>query len=101
MLRELFPSKVRIGELVDPANQCARLTRPDYERDFRALGFQPIFVGVAGAGDLERAIGETSPLGAEAFIVHGDPLFVAKNASTWDNRCPNGFGSGDAIKTFR
>jgi putative ABC transport system substrate-binding protein len=39
LLRELFPKKVRIGELVDPANQFARLTRPDYESDFRAHGF--------------------------------------------------------------
>jgi putative tryptophan/tyrosine transport system substrate-binding protein len=79
LLRELFPKKVRIGELVDPANQYARLTRPDYESDFRAHGFQPIFVDVAGADDLERAVGEISRLGAEAFIVRGDPLFVANS----------------------
>jgi len=79
LLRELFPRKVRVGELVDPANQYARLTRPDYERDFGALGFQPIFVEVAGTDDLERAVGEIARLGAEAFIVRGDPLFVANS----------------------
>ena len=79
LLRELFPRKVRVGELVDPANQYARLTRPDYVRDFKALGFEPIFVEVTGADDLERAVGEISRLGAEAFIVRGDPLFVANS----------------------
>ena len=79
LLRELFPRKVRIGELVDPANQYARLTRPDYERDFRAHGFEPIFVDVASSDDLERAVGEIARLGAEAFIVRGDPLFVANS----------------------
>src|SRR5438876_2896651 len=79
VLRELFPRKVRIGELVDPANQYARLTRPDYVRDFKALGFEPIFVEVAGADDLERAVGEIARLGAEALIVRGDPIFVGNS----------------------
>ena len=79
LLRELFPRKVRVGELVDPANQYAPLTRLDYERDFGALGFQPVFVEVAGTDDLERAVGEIARLGAEAFIVRGDPLFVANS----------------------
>ncbi len=79
LLRELFPKKVKIGEMMDPANEYARLTRPEYERDIRALGFQPIFVDLAGADDLERAMSEIVRLGAEALVVRGDPVFVANS----------------------
>jgi putative tryptophan/tyrosine transport system substrate-binding protein len=75
LLRELRPTAKRIGGLVDPANQYFRLIRKDNEQIYRMLGMEPIFVDVADATQLERAIAEVARLRADALIVRSDPLF--------------------------
>ena len=77
LLRTLLPRAARIAELVDPANEYIRRTRSDYEKDFRALGMQPIFVDVAAPAELDRSFAEVSRQRAEALIVRADPIFVA------------------------
>ena len=77
LLKEVLPSAVRIGELVDPANTYWHAVRKDYERDVRWLGIEPIFVEVTGPVDLEKAIAEITRRRAQALIVRGDPLFIS------------------------
>ena len=77
LLRELQPSAVRIGELVDPANVYWHAVRKDYERAFRSLSMEPIFVEVTGPGDLDRGIAEVVRRRAQALVVRGDPLFTS------------------------
>ncbi len=77
LLRELLPTATRVGELVDPANLYIRLVRKSDEQAYRSLGMQPIFVEVADATQLERAIAEVARMKGDALIVRGDPLFHA------------------------
>ena len=77
LLRTLLPKATRIAELVDPANEYIRRTRGEYEKDFRALGMQPIFVDVPAPAELDRSFAEVSRQRAEALIVRADPIFVA------------------------
>ena len=76
LLRTLLPKATRIAELVDPANEYIRRTRSNYEKDFRALGMQPIFVDVATPAELDRSLAEVSRQRADALIVRADPIFV-------------------------
>ncbi len=75
LLRELLPSAIRIGELVDPANPYWQAVRKDHERNFRSRGMQPIFVEVADASEIDAAIAEIARRRADALNVRGDPLF--------------------------
>ena len=75
-LKGLLPSATRIGELVNPANPQERLMRTDYERVYRSVDLQPIFVEVARAAQLEGAIAEFARQRAQALVVRADPLFV-------------------------
>jgi putative ABC transport system substrate-binding protein len=77
LLRELQPSSVRIGELVDPANVYWHAVRKDYEHAFRSLSMEPIFVEVTGPTELDRGIAEIVRRRAQALVVRGDPLFVS------------------------
>ena len=77
LVRALFPKARRIAELVDPANQYIRLTRSEYDKVFRSLGMEPIFVDVAAPADLDRAFADVSRQRAEALIVRADPMFVS------------------------
>ena len=77
LLRELRPTAKRVGELVDPANPYFARIRNDYEKIYRALGMEPIFVDVADATQIERAFAELARLRADALIVRSDPLFTA------------------------
>ena len=75
LIHEFLPKATRIGELVDPANMYWQRVRPDYERAFRALRMQPIFVEVANSGEIEKAIAQIASQRADALIVRGDPMF--------------------------
>jgi putative ABC transport system substrate-binding protein len=77
LARAMFPKATRIAELVDPANQYIRLTRSDYDKVFRSLGMEPIFVDVAAPTDLDRAFADVLRQRAEALIVRADPMFVS------------------------
>jgi putative ABC transport system substrate-binding protein len=77
LLREFLPRATRIGELVDPANMYWQRVRPDYEQAFRALRLQPIFVEVANADAIEKAIMQIVSQRADALIIRGDPMFVS------------------------
>lgn len=78
LIRELLPKATLVGELVDPANTYWQRVRSDYEQAFRALRIQPLFVEVAGPGDIEKAIAQIAARRADALIVRGDPMFYAK-----------------------
>ena len=75
LLRELLPSAVRVGELVDPNNSYWHAVRVDYERAFRSLGMEPMFVVVPNAENIASAIAELARRHADALVVRGDPLF--------------------------
>ena len=77
LLRELRPTATRVGELVDPANQYIRVMRKEDEQIYRSLAMQPIFIDVADATQLERAIAEVARMKADALIVRADPLFTS------------------------
>jgi putative ABC transport system substrate-binding protein len=75
-LKGLLPSATRIGELVNPANPQERLMRTDYERVYRSVDLQPIFVEVTRADQLEGAIAEFARQRTQALVVRADPLFL-------------------------
>ncbi len=75
LLRELLPGAVRVGELVDPNNTYWHAVRGDYERAFRSLGMEPMFVFVTNAEDIDSTIVELARRHADALVVRGDPLF--------------------------
>jgi ABC-type uncharacterized transport system substrate-binding protein len=77
VLRALLPNIVKVGEILDPANEYVRRTRGEYEQAFRALGMEPIFVDVPTPTELPRALEEVSRRGAQALIVRGDPVFIS------------------------
>jgi putative ABC transport system substrate-binding protein len=74
LLHELLPEAVRVGELVVPANPIEHAARNEYERAYRVLRMQPIFVEVARASDLESAIDDLARRGAQALHVSPEPL---------------------------
>jgi putative ABC transport system substrate-binding protein len=74
LLRELLPEAVRVGELIVPANPINRDVGNEHERTYRVLGFQPIFVEVAQAGDLDNAIAGAARRGSQALRVSAEPL---------------------------
>jgi len=75
ILRELIPNAMRVGEIVDRANQYWYRVREDYERTFASLKLQPIFVEISSADAIPSAIAEIARRRADALIVRGDPMF--------------------------
>ena len=90
VLRALLPSVVKVGEIVDPANEYVRRTRGDYENTFRALGMEPIFVEVPAPAQLSRALEDVARQGAQALIVRADPVFESNRDQIM--RLANRFG---------
>jgi len=81
LLRELLPGLQRLGVLEDSTNPYHSAVRKEFEQMCRALGVQPIIIGVAAAGELETAIADMARQRAQAIFVQRDDLFV-------DNRVP-------------
>jgi putative ABC transport system substrate-binding protein len=77
LIRELIPKAVLIGELFDPANLYWHRVRPDYEKVFRAMRLQPLFVEVANPGEIEKAITQIAGRRADAMVVRGDPMLAS------------------------
>ena len=77
LLHELLPAARKVGELILPANPLYRAMRNEYEQAYRALGMQPIFVGVGKATELEDSIEEAQRQGAQVLHVVPEPLFYA------------------------
>jgi len=75
LLRELLPDATRVGELVDPNNTYWQAVRVDYERAFRSLRMEPLFVVVTSAENIESAIAELVRRHAEGLVLRGDPVF--------------------------
>jgi len=69
----------RVGELVT-ANPIDRIARPKFERTYRALGIQPIFIEVSQASELETAIDEMARRGAQMALVSPEPILYANFA---------------------
>src|SRR5262249_40338793 len=76
LLHELLPEAVRVGELVVLANPIHRDAGNEYERAYRASGLQPIFVEVAQASDLDKAIAAAARRGAQVLRVNAEPLLA-------------------------
>jgi hypothetical protein len=51
--------------------------RPDYERAFRTIGLNPLFVEVAKPGKIEKAIAHIAGRRVDALVVRGDPIFTS------------------------
>ena len=71
ILHELMPAAQRGGELVVPVNPVDRVSRAEY---VSALGLQTIFIEVAQAVDLERAVAEAARRGSQVLHVSPEPL---------------------------
>ena len=71
ILHELMPAAQRVGELVVPANPIDRVRRAEY---VSAFGMQTIFIEVAQAVDLERAVAEAERRGSQVLHVSPEPL---------------------------
>ena len=63
-----------MGEIVDRANQYWYRVRDEYERAFRSLGLQAIFVEVTASDAIPSAMAEIGRRKAETLIVRGDPM---------------------------
>jgi putative ABC transport system substrate-binding protein len=77
LLRELLPGAVRIGELVEPNNTYWHAVRADYERAFRSLSMEPMFVFVTSPETIDTAIADLTRRRVDALVVRGDPLFLS------------------------
>jgi putative ABC transport system substrate-binding protein len=77
IVRELLPKAALIGELVDPGNTYWRRVRADYERAFRTVRMQPLFVEVSSPEGIEKAIVHIASRRADALIIRGDPMFTS------------------------
>lgn len=78
LLRELLPSVQRVVYLENSKNPYYRAARKDLEQAYRTLAIQPIFVEVAAASELEKAV--------EKSAAHGQALLVPEDALFYDNR---------------
>jgi putative ABC transport system substrate-binding protein len=79
LLRELLPGAQRIGELINPENTFIRKSQAENERSYRSLGLSPIFIEVAAAGELEKAVAEAARRGAQALVIRADLWSIAKD----------------------
>ena len=79
VLKELLPGLRRIGVLESVTNPYFRVTRAHFERTCRTLGLEPVFVEVAGAGEIEGAIAQLVRQRPQALVVRADSL-------TYDHR---------------
>ena len=79
VLRECLPAAQRFAILENAANPSHRGVRREVEQACRALGIQPLFVEVAGAGNLTKAVAEAVRLRGQGLLVSTDSLF-------YDNR---------------
>jgi len=77
LLREIFPSAVRIGEPVEPNNKYWHAMRADHERTYRTLAMEPIFVFVTNRAELEEKCKELLARRVDALNIRGDPLFIS------------------------
>ena len=78
LLHELLPAATRVGELFS-ANPVFGIARDEYQRAYRQIGIEPIFVEVNNDSQLEAAVAEVAHRGGQALIVNADPLFTARN----------------------
>jgi putative ABC transport system substrate-binding protein len=74
VLHELLPAAQRVGELLVPANPINRIERTEHEAVLSSLGMQFIFVEVAQAGDLDKAVAEAARRGSQVLHVSPEPL---------------------------
>jgi len=75
VLREWLPRVHRVGILQNSANPYFRATREELDRGCRTLGIQPIFVEVAGPGELTKAVSEVARRGGRGLLIGSDSLF--------------------------
>ena len=80
LLRELFPAMQKVAWLENSTNPYFRAARTDLEQACRSLAIQPIFVQVAGAGELPGAVAYAARQRAHALLVPIDTLFYENRA---------------------
>jgi putative ABC transport system substrate-binding protein len=81
LLRELLPRARLIGDLENPTNPIWRATRDEYERVYRSLDMQPIFISVSAPSELQNAVAEAGRRGAQALVVRGDGMLTASRVA--------------------
>lgn len=81
LLRDLLPEARRVGVLANSKNPMSFVGRKEYEQAFTALRFEPLFIDVATAGELEHAVAEVVHQRGHALIVPADWLFVTNATS--------------------
>jgi putative ABC transport system substrate-binding protein len=79
-LHELSPTAQLVGVLVNRATPVHAVERERSEQVYRSLGMQPIFVEVAGSGELEGAVAEAARRRVQALVVPVDILFGQNGA---------------------
>jgi putative tryptophan/tyrosine transport system substrate-binding protein len=81
LLRELLPGLLRVGVLEQAGNPYYRAHRSEFAQACRSLGFQPIFVEVAAADELQNAVAEMARLRAQALWVPPGGVFYANRVA--------------------
>lgn len=80
LLRELVPGVQRVGELFNPRNPYFLAARPVYERTYRSLELEPVFVEVRGEADVETAVALVAKQNVQALVVPADNLLISNAA---------------------
>jgi putative ABC transport system substrate-binding protein len=76
LLHQVAPKATRIGMLVNPTNEVHRTRVPlEIPDAARQLGVQIVTVEARTVEEIEPAIKNAVGKGAEAFYIHGDPVF--------------------------
>jgi putative tryptophan/tyrosine transport system substrate-binding protein len=78
LLRELVPSAVRIGVLVNPANAQTETTLRDVEGVARPVGLQIQIVKASTAREIDVAFAALARDRVDALFVPPDPLFISR-----------------------
>lgn len=79
LLREVLPGAERVAVFVNPANAYWRAVRSEREQLYRSFRLTPVFVAVAAASEIDRAVTE-----AHHERVHA--LMIPRDEFWWRNR---------------
>jgi putative ABC transport system substrate-binding protein len=80
LVKEMLPGLRRVGVLEATGNPQARLSRGRMERMVRSLGLEPVFVEVAGLGDIDGAIASLEQQQGQALLLRADSFALVHGA---------------------
>ncbi len=75
LLKEVLPAVERIGVLEWSADPYYRVTREQFEHTCRSLRLDPVFAGIATAGEIEVVIAQLARQHVQALVARGSGFF--------------------------